>query len=1078
MAGAGGVNLEKFEEYFQRADVDRDGKISGAEAVNFLLGSNLPRQVLAQIWAHVDQNKIGFLNRPEFYNALKLVTVAQSKRELTADIVKAALFGPASSKIPPPQINTAGAPVLPPNTVAATPVPPPLPQVGANAQPSPQSFGLRGPSPSITGVNPQFGNMPSTTGMNQQFRPIPSSTGMNQQFRPMPSSTGMNQQFGQQLQPSNTNMNQQFGQPSQPSSTNMNQQFGQTLQPSSTNTNQQFVHLQPSSTNMNQQFFPSQVNQMRPPQSMPTGIASRPPQAAMTTTNISGGPGLQNPNDDWLGGRSVSAPTGPVTQVLNRGASPSISPVAPNPQDPFSTFSSTAVKNTKGLVSSGNGPATNSMITGDVFSTNQFPSQKVSSAPQQPMSSLPTSSAIVPVASSPQPSAKPDPFEVFGSTLMKPSSGVQVAQTPSLPKSTQQAPTPTSSSVLSAGVQTGVGNSVSEPPQVAWPKMTRAGIQKYAKVFVEVDTDRDGKITGVQARNLFLSWKLPLEVLKQVWDLSDQDSDSMLSLREFCIALYLMERYREGRQLPPSLPNSVMLDETLLSLAGPPSAYGNTGWGQSTGLRPPQGLHGAQPVTPVGLRPPLQPIVYQADGSMQFNQNNGRGPMIENSHPSQVSNGEENSLEVEGREAAGTNEKVDNKEKEILDSREKLEFYRTKMQDLVLYKSRCDNRLNEITERARADKTEAELLEKKYQEKYKQVAEVHSKLTIEEASFREVQERKMELHQAIIKMEQGGSADGILQVRADRIQSDLEDLLKGLTDRCKKHDLEMKSAAMIELPPGWRPGIPEVAAIWDEDWDKFEDEGFSFDVVAPPENGKPNSAQIESSSPTRSFSPDSVVNAAATEDLFNVGSFDSESVYSADESKSPRESPVRQTFESPPRENPEDHFRKSSDGDTETHSFDEPSWGNYDNNDDVDSVWGFNAKDSDHTKHEDKYFYESHNDFGASPEISGSPHTKNSPYTFEESIPGTPLSRAEEYSPRNSIESRDHLFDNSFSRFDSFSANDGGSQPYRESNLTRFDSMSSTSGFGHSSNYSFDDSDPFGSTGPFKVSSENQEKKF
>ncbi|KAJ4872880.1 Calcium-binding EF hand family protein [Raphanus sativus] len=81
--------------------------------------------------------------------------------------------------------------------------------------------------------------------------------------------------------------------------------------------------------------------------------------------------------------------------------------------------------------------------------------------------------------------------------------------------------------------------------------MTPADVQKYAKVFVQVDTDRDGKITGPQARNLFLSWKLPRDALRQVWDLSDQDNDSMLSLREFCIAVYLMERYREGRPLPP-----------------------------------------------------------------------------------------------------------------------------------------------------------------------------------------------------------------------------------------------------------------------------------------------------------------------------------------------------------------------------------------------------------------------------------------------------------------------------------------------------------------------------------------------
>ena len=68
------------------------------------------------------------------------------------------------------------------------------------------------------------------------------------------------------------------------------------------------------------------------------------------------------------------------------------------------------------------------------------------------------------------------------------------------------------------------------------------------------------------------------------------------------------------------------------------------------------------------------------------------------------------------------------------------------MQELVLYKRRCDNRLNEIMERAIADKREAEILAKKYEAKYKQVAEIASKLTIEEAKFREIQERMTELH--------------------------------------------------------------------------------------------------------------------------------------------------------------------------------------------------------------------------------------------------------------------------------------------------------------------------------------------
>lgn len=42
-------NMEIFEAYFQRADMDRDGKISGNEAVVFFQASNLPKQVLARV---------------------------------------------------------------------------------------------------------------------------------------------------------------------------------------------------------------------------------------------------------------------------------------------------------------------------------------------------------------------------------------------------------------------------------------------------------------------------------------------------------------------------------------------------------------------------------------------------------------------------------------------------------------------------------------------------------------------------------------------------------------------------------------------------------------------------------------------------------------------------------------------------------------------------------------------------------------------------------------------------------------------------------------------------------------------
>ena len=65
-----------------------------------------------------------------------------------------------------------------------------------------------------------------------------------------------------------------------------------------------------------------------------------------------------------------------------------------------------------------------------------------------------------------------------------------------------------------------------------------------------------------------------------MWDLSDQDNDSMLSLREFCTALYLMERYREGRPLPAVLPNSIF---DLATPGQTMTNYSNAAWRPTSG---------------------------------------------------------------------------------------------------------------------------------------------------------------------------------------------------------------------------------------------------------------------------------------------------------------------------------------------------------------------------------------------------------------------------------------------------------------------------------------------------------------
>ncbi|KAL9238074.1 hypothetical protein vseg_012549 [Gypsophila vaccaria] len=1039
--------MDKFEAYFKRADLDNDGRISGAEAVSFFQGSGLSKQILAQIWMHADQNRIGFLGRQEFYNALKLVTVAQSKRDLTPEIVKAALYGPASAKIPPPQINLPPSPAPQPLSVpSSSPV-----QMGAMAPPASQNYGYRGPVPPNQNINQQY--YPSPT--NQLVRPSLGSLATASP-RPIQSGPGL-PNAGISILPSG-------------------------LTSSSMHTNLGVPTPVPSSSGFTSSGLP-RSGISTPGLAFPSMSTSGLPSSGMST------PGLSNTgiSTDWLSGSTNRAPLGPTSQPPSRGTVPSTT------LDVLMA-SHASSNDPKGTLVSGNSFPANSNTGGDPFAAFQMTKSVSSPAIPSLSGNNPNSSAIVPVSAPPPASTVPT------SSAIVPVPSV-ATQPPSMSRSLNSLQTGFAKQPLGGQpqqAQTYLNPSqpvpqhmgaMTDPSQPPWPKMTISGIQKYTKVFMEVDTDRDGKITGEQARNLFLSWRLPREILKQVWDLADQDNDSMLSLREFCIALYLMERYREGRSLPPLLPDSIKFDETLMRMTGlSHSSHGNAGWGPTSGpgFRPAQGMPASQPTAPTaGLKPVTQSP--QPDMTMQFQQQKSSTSVSDNAQRNLQNDGEQGSFQPGHQEINEPEKKAEKVEKVYLDSREKLEYYRTRMQELVLYKSRCDNRLNEIIERASADKREAELLGKKYEEKYKQVAEIASKLTIEEAKFREYQERKMELQQAIANMEQGGSADGILQVRADRIQSDFEELLKALSERCKKHGLEIKSEALIELPKGWQPGIQEGAAVWDEEWDKFEDEGLLFDkeVAVGTENAdsSPKSTLPQNGTYVHDlFDPDSPSNDdTKSENQSGRGqhAFDSEAGYThsdVDSGRSPRGSTAHRTTLGSVSQDFSDVFARSSEADTDLHrSFDDQGWGTFDGTDDVESVWGLDSKDPQ----VDRLFDSS--GFGPSPR-NDSPqghasYNKRSPFNFADSVPATPSFSKSSNSPRYS-EAGDGFFDN-YSRFDSFNMNESSQfSPPRET-LTRFDSISSSrSGFGgHSRAFSsFDDSDPFGSSGPFKVTSETPKK--
>jgi epidermal growth factor receptor substrate 15 len=418
-----------------------------------------------QIWSYADQNKSGFLGRPEFFNALRLVTVAQSGRTLTPEIVKSALYGPAATKIPPPQIKSSG----PAPSTQVTLGPSPTPQVTNPALPPSQMGAL---TPQYTGAQSPQVTIPNL-GLNQQM--LPSNTGLMRppQATPVPSPSPV------QAPGVNAGLAAVHG--ASPSSF---QAAG--FRPG-------LVASAPaSSASPLQALGVTQGLGPRPPSPSPSPL-----QALGATQGLTGGwpvtSGTMELSVDWLGNKTVGAQPRPATpptssidvfglSALSNTAGtaprPQVQPtpassIPQKPQDPFLSSLTQPAVDSKALVLSQNGLSSSTSGFGnDLFSVQQK-SSALSGAITTPTSSQVNFSQL-------------DPLRSSGTNSN------QVQQTQA-----QQSPA------------AGVLGSVSGQPQPQWPKMTKSDVNKYTKVFHEVDKDRDGRITGMEARNLFLSWKLP-----------------------------------------------------------------------------------------------------------------------------------------------------------------------------------------------------------------------------------------------------------------------------------------------------------------------------------------------------------------------------------------------------------------------------------------------------------------------------------------------------------------------------------------------------------------------------------------
>ncbi|KAF1894677.1 hypothetical protein Lal_00027055 [Lupinus albus] len=81
-----------FQEWFNYADEDGDGRFTGNDATKFFAISNLSRQELKQVWAIADSKRQGYLDFKEFVIAMQLISLAQSGYLVTHGLLSSDVF--------------------------------------------------------------------------------------------------------------------------------------------------------------------------------------------------------------------------------------------------------------------------------------------------------------------------------------------------------------------------------------------------------------------------------------------------------------------------------------------------------------------------------------------------------------------------------------------------------------------------------------------------------------------------------------------------------------------------------------------------------------------------------------------------------------------------------------------------------------------------------------------------------------------------------------------------------------------------------------------------------------------------
>lgn len=90
---------------FNNADVNKDGIVSGPEAVEFFASTGVEKQHLRSVWSLATQDQPGGLTPAHFSRALRLISLLQTGCEFKEEYIEKALHPQMGLRLPDPQIG-------------------------------------------------------------------------------------------------------------------------------------------------------------------------------------------------------------------------------------------------------------------------------------------------------------------------------------------------------------------------------------------------------------------------------------------------------------------------------------------------------------------------------------------------------------------------------------------------------------------------------------------------------------------------------------------------------------------------------------------------------------------------------------------------------------------------------------------------------------------------------------------------------------------------------------------------------------------------------------------------------------